>query len=199
MENNILEDLPDMRKILSILMFVISVGFVFGEGEIFQVTIETNKSVITSEDHFVISIHIKNITDEQRMLIDDYAENIIDFYEYYLIFYSINENGIYEQILPGGYQYASRDGVDEILLDPFQECVMKINVTVKDVFMYDYFHRYDEDHSRITMIFEEKDLFYPIPDYANKLWVKFIVNSEIENPQNKVFLESNEIELQFLR
>jgi hypothetical protein len=188
-----------MRKILLVFMFVIPIGFVLGGEAIFQVTIEANKSIITPEDSFVISIHIKNISEKQRILTHDHAENIIDFSEYYLILYSINENGKYEQMFPGRYQRASREEMNPIVLDPAQEYVMKINAIVKDVFMHDYYQQYDEDHSRITIIFDEKDLFYPIPDDTKKIRIKFVVNSEIANPQNRLFLESNEIELQVIR
>jgi hypothetical protein len=188
-----------MGRILSILLFIIPIGFILGGENKFQVTVETDKTMITSEDYFVISIHIKNISKKQQILTNDHAENIIDFSEYYLFLYSNNENGTYEQILPGRYQYAIREPIDPIVLDPFQEHVMEINVIVKDVFMYDYYQHYDEDHSRITIIFEERDLFYPIPDYTNKLRIKFVVNSEIANPKNRLFSESNEIELQFIR
>jgi hypothetical protein len=180
-------------------MVIVPIGFISGEGEIFQVTLETNKSVITSKDSFVISIHIKNISDKRRILTQDHAENIIDYSEYYLILYSINKNGMCEQMLPEWYQYAPPEEMDPIVLEPFQEYVMRLGAAVRDDFFYDHSQDHYEDHGRITIIFHEQDLFYPIPEYTNKIRIKFAVDSEIANPQNRFFLESNEIELQFIR
>jgi hypothetical protein len=165
-----------MKKILFFIVLLVSRNILsFSEESKLFITIESNKEFLANDDDIILTVHIKNITDNEYKL----NLNYFMFASFYLKF------SYYESLSEKIHIPLSNFGtLSGYLRFPFVK--LKPNETYSKIIIgtYKYINnlrdiRTLERYSCMAFVFDDDFSFFPVPPNINKLEISYYANEDL--------------------